>query len=686
MPSIDATHFTLGNQLATVQHMRKAVAVVLLCGLATLVLLPVASNPGPTLPGFTLFHNSALIAAYGIGSWVLYSQYRRAPSLNLLLAAAGTLFTASIIALQLLSLPGVFSPVNTRLLGSSSETTTWLWTFWHVGPPAWGLAYAGAHGDVCLQQIRRRSRSLQGISVVTALASAALCAAIATWLLPVLPQQSLNDDYSRIITSGIGPMLEIFTAAAAVAVYRSSRMRRSILDVWVLASLVLLLLDNLLTLAGGSRASLGWYAGRLEALVSAFAVLWAYLREVEALQSASDAIVEQLQSTEAKLRQSQKMDAIGQLTGGIAHDFNNLLMIMSSSFEMIARRPSDQVRVAKISASGLQAADRGARLTRQLLSFARLQTLHPETVNVNSQLLQFNLLATHAVGASIRLRLNFEATIHPVVLDPTEFERAILNLVVNARDAIGQHGGNIVISTRNETLTSAARNDTNRPAGGDYAVIAVCDDGPGMSPEVSSKAFEPFFTTKAFGKGSGLGLSQVYGFAAAAGGEAVIIGNGDKPGTTIELWLPRALATKHEQSPDVAAESTVSLRRASRGETVLVVEDEPEVMSVVLENFVDLGYKVVMAQSAAEALERLHEDQSIDLLFTDIVMPGKMNGVELAQEAQRLYPRLCVLLTSGYANQVLVDDYALLPSFDILAKPYRHDELARRLNGALHAA
>ena len=294
-----------------------------------------------------------------MGTWVLYSQYRRASSLNLLLAAAGTLFTTSIVALQLLSIPGVFSPVNTRLLGSSSETTTWLWTFWHVGPPAWGLAYAGAHGDICLQQIRRRPRTLQAVSVVTALALAALCAAIATWLLPALPQQSFNNDYSRILTSGIGPTLGVFTAAAAAAVYRSSRVRRSILDVWVLASLVLLLLDNLLTLAGGSRASLGWYAGRLEALVSAFAVLWAYLREVEALQSASDAIVEQLQSTEAKLRQSQKMDAIGQLTGGIAHDFNNLLMIMSSSFEMIARRPSDQVRVAKISASGLQAADRG---------------------------------------------------------------------------------------------------------------------------------------------------------------------------------------------------------------------------------------------------------------------------------------------------------------------------------------
>ena len=250
-------------------------------------------------------------------------------------------------------------------------------------------------------------------------------------------------------------------------------------------------------------------------------------------------------------------------------------------------------------------------------------------------LLQFNLLTTHAVGANIKLRLNFEATIHPVTLDPTEFERAILNLVVNARDAIGQHGGNIVISTRNEILTSAVPTDRNRPAGGDYAVIAVCDDGPGMSPEVASKAFEPFFTTKVFGKGSGLGLSQVYGFAAAAGGEAVIIGNGDKPGTSIELWLPQAPTTKHEQSPNVAAESTVSPRQASKGETVLVVEDEPEVMSVVLENFADLGYNVVMAQNAAEALERLHENQSIDLLFTDVVMPGKINGVELAQEAQR---------------------------------------------------
>ncbi len=529
------------------------------------------------------------------------------------------------------------------------------------------------------------------MSVAVALALAAACAGIATLMLPALPQQSFGDDYSNVTTSGVGPALGFLTAAAAVAVYRSSRTRRSILDVWILAALVLLLLDTLLSLTGGSRSSIGWSTSRVVGLISAFAVLCAYLREVESLQAASDASADLLQSTEAKLRQSQKMEAVGQLTGGIAHDFNNLLMIMTSNFEMIARRPGDQERVAKMTASGLQAADRGARLTRQLLSFTRLQTLHPETVNVNSQLLQFNLLATRAVGANVKLRLNLEAAVHPVVLDPTELERAILNLVVNARDAMGEHGGNVVISTRNESLTSGSQNAVagsagGGPAGGDYAVVAVCDDGPGMPPEIVSRAFEPFFTTKAFGKGSGLGLSQVYGFAVAAGGEAVIVGNNGKPGTTIELWFPRALSIGRKRSFDEASESATPLRQGPRDETVLVVEDEPEVMSAVLESFADLGYKVVIAQDAAEALERLQERQVIDLLFTDIVMPGRMNGVELAQEAQRLRPRLRVLLTSGYANKTLVDDYALPSGFNILAKPYRHDELAHRLALALRTA
>ena len=207
-----------------------------------------------------------------------------------------------------------------------------------------------------------------------------------------------------------------------------------------------------------------------------------------------------------------------------------------------------------------------------------------------------------------------------------------------------------------------------------------------MPAEVASKAFEPFFTTKAFGKGSGLGLSQVYGFAKAAGGEAVITDNGLEPGTSIELWLPRAIATGRGRSSGDTDQGVVPLPSDPREETVLVVEDQPEVMSGVLESFADLGYNVVIAQDAAEALERLQEAPVIDLLFTDVVMPGRLNGVELAQEAQRLRPHLRVLLTSGYTNQVLVDDYALPRSFDILAKPYRHEELARRLTGALRAA
>ncbi len=594
----------------------------------------------------------------------------------------GTLYTAVIVLLQLLSFPGVVA--SGRVLGAGPETTTWLWTFWHLGPPTCALAYALAlRGGRPVLVAPGRARPAAATAVLAAAAAAGASALAATAGLPWLPHQVTGDDYSALTTSGVGPAVQLLTLAALATIWRATRGRRTALDLWIAASLALLILDNFLTMAGGARASVGWYAGRVEAMVSAFIILWAYLHEVDALRALAEAAADEAARAGVALRQAQKMEAIGRLTGGVAHDFNNLLMVVTSGFEMIRRRPDDRQRVLKMAEAGMEAAQRGARLTRQLLTFARRQNLRPETVNLNASLLDFEPLARRAVGEAVEVDLALHPALHPTHIDLSEFEAAVLNLVVNARDALPAQGGRIAVSTRNVVRDAQAGADAREglPAGS-YVVVAVADNGAGMDEATRAQAFEPFFTTKEFGRGSGLGLSQVYGFATAAGG-TVEIASTPGQGTTVEIWLPRA------EGVQPAAHGTgpaASLRRAEAGETVLAVEDEPAVLSAVVENLADLGYRVVPARDAAEALDRLRGGERVDILFSDIVMPGGMNGLQLAVEAGRLRPGLRVLLTSGYTGEALAGEHSVPPDVPILSKPYRREELAARLKVAHRAS
>jgi signal transduction histidine kinase/ActR/RegA family two-component response regulator len=674
---------TLATEAPARAQRRAAVALCLLAVFATVCLLPLAAEPGPVVPGFPLIHQTALIAAYGLSAWVLFAQFQRARTLCLLLIAGGTLYTAAIVLLQLLSLPGVVP--GGPLMGAGSETTIWLWTFWHLGPPVCALAYAGAlRGEKPRMIAAGRARMAAALTAVIALAAAGLAALISTSGLPWLPRQVAGDDYSALTNSGVGPGVQLLTILALLAVWRVSRGRQTVLDLWLATSLALLVLDNFLTMAGGARASVGWYVGRIEALVSAFVILWAYLHEVDALRARAEAAAEEAARAGAALRQAQKMEAVGRLTGGIAHDFNNLLMVVTSGFDMIRRRPQDQVRVVKLADAGLEAAQRGARLTRQLLTFARRQNLRPETLNLNASLLDFEPLARRALGEAVALDLSLHPALHPARVDPGEFEAAVLNLVINARDAMPPQGGRITVRTRN-----AVRQARPEPAGlealpsGDYVVVSVIDDGSGMDEPTRAQVFEPFFTTKEFGKGSGLGLSQVYGFARAAGG-MVEITSALGQGTTVEIWLPRA--ESQQAGGTVGGSAASSLRRAEQGETVLAVEDEPAVLAAVVENLTDLGYRVFPARDAAEALERLRGGERVDILFSDVVMPGGMNGVQLAVEARRLQPGLRVVLTSGYTDEALTGEHSVPGDVPILTKPYRREELAERLKSARHSA
>jgi PAS domain S-box-containing protein len=377
--------------------------------------------------------------------------------------------------------------------------------------------------------------------------------------------------------------------------------------------------------------------------------------------------------TEEALRQAQKMEAIGQLTGGVAHDFNNLLTVIVGGLDMMIRRPDQPERVARLAQAAMTAARRGEQLTQQLLAFSRRQLLHPQTLNPNRLLLDFKGLAMRAAGEAIELELELDPAVDPIRIDPAQFESAILNLVVNARDAM-PNGGRIKITTR------TVRRDTKDVAGrglspGQYVIVAVADEGEGMNSETLARVFEPFFTTKEVGKGSGLGLAQVYGFARSAGGD-VVINSAPGVGTQVKLYFPRSTDTVSEEVQVTTGK--VPLRRAARGETVLLVEDDEQVLGMAIESLEELHYKVIVARNAREALEHLKGPDRIDILFSDVVMPGGMNGAQLAVEARRLRPELKILLTSGYVAEQGAD-HGIGVDVPVLNKPYRREELARQL-------
>jgi CheY-like chemotaxis protein len=353
------------------------------------------------------------------------------------------------------------------------------------------------------------------------------------------------------------------------------------------------------------------------------------------------------------------MESIGQLTGGIAHDFNNLLAVLSSGLELLSMgRPNSPD--AKTFDSMRRAVDRGATLTQQLLAFARQQPLQAEQRNVNSIITGFESVLRRAGSPSIDFGLALDPQAKDAVIDSARFESALLNLVVNARDAMPS-GGRLVIETCNVTL---GQREVGILAAGDYVKVTVCDDGTGMSPETVARAFEPFYTTKEVGKGTGLGLSQVYGFIKQSGGE-VAIKSAPGEGTVISMYLP-------------AVESGAQAAPQPDSEMVLIVDDEPDLMDVASALYISMGYEVLTASGADEALALL-ATRHIDILFSDVVMPNGMTGVELAVFTRTHYPRVKVILTSGYPLPALKVDQASLAEFAFVQKPYRLSDLARTL-------
>jgi len=375
---------------------------------------------------------------------------------------------------------------------------------------------------------------------------------------------------------------------------------------------------------------------------------------------------------EEALRQSQKMEALGQLTGGIAHDFNNLLQVVSGAFELIRRKPAEQARVAAWAENGLQAAERGASLTRQLLAFSRAQKLELKPFVVTDLVTAMRELLARAIGPDIELEFKLDDQRAPIVSDRTQLELAILNLAINARDAMPE-GGRLVIGSK---VVEVGEDDPILPAGA-YVELCVSDTGTGMPPEVAERAFDPFFTTKGVGKGTGLGLSQVYGVARQAGGAAQIE-SAPGEGTTVKLFL-RCSQEASPELEDAVAEQAATVF-APQAATVLVVDDEADVRRLVGDTLEMLGYAVIAAESGAEALQVLERTKP-DLMLLDYAMPG-MNGAETAAKARQRWPALRILFASGYADTEQVES-AMGGEAEILRKPFQLDELARRVAAAV---
>ena len=383
--------------------------------------------------------------------------------------------------------------------------------------------------------------------------------------------------------------------------------------------------------------------------------------------------------TEQQLQQAQKMETVGQLSGGIAHDFNNLLTVIIGNAEHLSEQLKVRPDLKRFADDICQSGERGAELTQRLLAFSRRQLLQPQMIDCRGLLDSMFKLLKRTLREDIEIRTSSGPGTIMAFADRAQLESAVLNLALNAQDAMPA-GGHLTLSTELTAIDDDYRALHPEVAAGAYALISVTDDGEGMTVDVIARAFEPFFTTKEVGKGSGLGLSMVYGFAKQSGGHVSIY---SEPGlgTTVRIYLPRAAAG--ESQADLAeGEDT-----APRGyETILIAEDDPFVRSSVIRRVEALGYRVVAAVNGKEALQQLRTDPGIDMLFTDIVMPGGMSGWELADQARRIRPGLPVLFTSGYALETLVEQGRAHAQAIVLTKPYRKAELAQRLRDAFAAA
>jgi signal transduction histidine kinase/ActR/RegA family two-component response regulator len=426
------------------------------------------------------------------------------------------------------------------------------------------------------------------------------------------------------------------------------------------------------------------------AALGALLMSGALIRE---LRERSEALVEETRvrkEAQAMLVQTQKMESIGLLAGGVAHDFNNLMTVVMGNLDSVERRlarggPADTAAISRPIAAAMQGAKRAASLTQRLLAFSRQQVLAPQQVDLNKLVAGLSDMLARTVGEAIAVETILGSGLWPTFVDANQLENAIVNLVVNARDAMPD-GGQITIETANASLDDAYCAQFGDVSPGQYVLLSVSDHGTGISPENLRKVFEPFFTTKGASTGTGLGLAMIYGFVKQSKGHVRIYSEVGQ-GTTAKIYLPRMeRAARSESVPAPRRQEDASIPSARPGEVVLIVEDDEDVRDSTMTLLHDLGYSVLAGRNGAEALARLQGSERVDILFTDVVLPQGMNGRALAIEAAALRPNLPILFTTGYARNAIIQGGRLDPGVQFLAKPYTQREIAQKLRAILDAS
>ena len=426
------------------------------------------------------------------------------------------------------------------------------------------------------------------------------------------------------------------------------------------------------------------------AALAALALNGVYIRDLSERSEALAQETRERKEAQAMLVQTQKMESIGLLAGGVAHDFNNLMTIVIGNLDSAERRIAkaetvERSIVARPIAAALQGARRAASLTQRLLAFSRQQVLAPKQVDLNRLVNSLSDMAARTVGETISVETILGSGLWPTFADPSQLENAIVNLVVNARDAMAD-GGRITIETSNAYLDEAYCKQFGDVTPGQYVLLSVSDTGAGIPPENLTKVFEPFFTTKSAATRTGLGLAMIHGFVKQSRGHIRVYSEVSQ-GTTVKIYLPRMIgAQQMDSAPAALRPETREIPAAKPGEVVLIVEDDDDVRDSTITLVRDLGYSVLAARNGAEALDCLRGDERIDILFTDVVLPDGMNGRTLANAAADLRPALPVLFTTGYARNAIIHDGRLDPGVQFLAKPYTQHEIAQKLRTVIDAA
>ena len=482
---------------------------------------------------------------------------------------------------------------------------------------------------------------------------------------------------------------------AALAIVNSGEGRRAMDEIQQLVTAMDTEEDRLLGArqadAAYSSALLQWGVGAAFALICAVGALIGYFtrRSFAEVAASRDRLIasngelrdeiERREQAESQLRQSQKMEAIGQLSGGIAHDFNNMLGVIAGALDLMQRRiRKGDLGIERFLETAIRATERAAGLTHRLLAFARQQPLAPEPVNADKLIAGMSDLLRSTLGEHIAIETVSAAGLWLTSADAHQLESAILNIAINARDAMPE-GGKLTIETGNVYLDQDYCDQNAELEPGQFILIAVSDTGSGMAPEIAARVFDPFFTTKQAGKGTGLGLSQVYGFITQSRGHIKIyseIGSG----TTVKIYLPRLIGVSEQPR----AATSPPIPRGGASEVILVVEDDPLMRQMSADALTDLGYTVIASDGAAEALRVLDGRPEVKLLFTDVVMP-EMNGRKLADEALRRRPDLKILFTTGYTPNAVVHGGALDPGVNFLGKPFGLEQLAKKVRAVLDA-